>query len=497
MVPRLRGNIRFKAARVPYTTPRYVTSVTRLYSSGCISFTGENTEAIALLTQTSIGPNSRSTAWAEFSTAPASETSTGRTIAWPPSDSISRFAASSPSIPRAISPTLAPCLPNWRAAARPKPADAPVITTTSFFTASPSLSSIDKCLNKFAYLIGDFGQRNLFPVRLAASQGFRKVQRLLHLDLGRHGRFERIDCRLQDGRPGSAEKFSQDPSAICRIFHAETDATTGMGERGEIDGMQVDRIFGIAQENHLLPLDLSERVVLDNHNFDGKFVLDRGYEVGHQHGKAAISDKSDALAIRKRDLRRDRIRQTRSHRRQISRQRVHLPAAHQNVTRPPGCNGSAVATHDCVILQSLAQLPRYNLWFHRLVGAGCALLHQFPPILHSGICLLREFTILFAGKERNQFAQRIPAIADQSDFDRVTQSNSFRIKLDLHPFRLARFRHELDVREGTAHDQHCVAIFQCFLRGLGSKQANTARCVWTVIRNRGFSEQRFYDRCAK
>ena len=79
MVPRSRGSMRFKAARVPYTTPRYVTSVTRLYSSAFISFTGENTEAIALFTHISIGPNSCSTDAAAFSIALASATSRGST----------------------------------------------------------------------------------------------------------------------------------------------------------------------------------------------------------------------------------------------------------------------------------------------------------------------------------------------------------------------------------------------------------------------------------
>ena len=45
------------AAIVPYTTPRYVTSVTRLNSSGVISLKGENTDVMASFTHTSMGPN--------------------------------------------------------------------------------------------------------------------------------------------------------------------------------------------------------------------------------------------------------------------------------------------------------------------------------------------------------------------------------------------------------------------------------------------------------
>lgn len=78
MVPRLRGAIRLSAASVPYTAPKYVTCVTRSNSRGVICRMGENTDTIALFTQTSIGPSSSSMRWAAASTASASATSTGR-----------------------------------------------------------------------------------------------------------------------------------------------------------------------------------------------------------------------------------------------------------------------------------------------------------------------------------------------------------------------------------------------------------------------------------
>ena len=112
-----------------------MTSVTRLNSSGSISSIGENTDVIALFTQTSIGPNSRSTFSAALSIAAGSATSAGRTSARPPPCSISFFAESRRSWLREMSPTDAPCSPKSRAMARPRPAEAPVITTTSGFLA--------------------------------------------------------------------------------------------------------------------------------------------------------------------------------------------------------------------------------------------------------------------------------------------------------------------------------------------------------------------------
>src|SRR3954453_19749376 len=130
IVPRSRGCMRSSAAFVPQTVPRYVTSVARLNSSGSTSLNGAKTVVIALLTQTSIGPNASSTAVAAESTASQSATSQGSTSARPPASSTSLRASSRASRVRAMRPIRAPSCAKRRATARPPPADAPVITTT-------------------------------------------------------------------------------------------------------------------------------------------------------------------------------------------------------------------------------------------------------------------------------------------------------------------------------------------------------------------------------
>src|SRR5574338_1382138 len=105
-----------------------------------VSRTVEKTDAMALLTQTAIGPKWCSIIAAACSTASASATSHGIAIASPPRSCTSRLAASSPSIPRAIRPMRAPSLAKRRAVARPTPADAPVITTTSDIDERPPLT---------------------------------------------------------------------------------------------------------------------------------------------------------------------------------------------------------------------------------------------------------------------------------------------------------------------------------------------------------------------
>src|SRR5690349_8664537 len=93
-----------------------------------MSQTRANTDAIASLTQTSIGPSSASACSAAASTCVASATSVGMTSAVPPSRRTSSAAACSASSLRATSAMRAPRLANSRAVARPTPAEAPVRT---------------------------------------------------------------------------------------------------------------------------------------------------------------------------------------------------------------------------------------------------------------------------------------------------------------------------------------------------------------------------------
>ena len=129
MVPRLRGRMWFSAASVPLTNPRYVTSVTRRNSSGVILETGEKTVTMAAFTHTSIGPSSRSNAFAASNIASASDVSAGKIITGTPSCISSPLVCSSAAFSRAISPSQAPSCAKRVAIARPTPALAPVTIT--------------------------------------------------------------------------------------------------------------------------------------------------------------------------------------------------------------------------------------------------------------------------------------------------------------------------------------------------------------------------------
>src|SRR6184192_3898214 len=114
---------------------------------------------------------------------------------------------------------------------------------------------------------------------------------------------------------------------------------------------------------------------------------------------------------------------------------------------PPGCNGSAIATYDGIIPQTLTKFPSHDLWFHRLVAPRRAFFHDLPPVFHRGLRGLKETSVLFAFQQWNQLAQSVAAVADQPDLHRVSQSYAFRVELDLNAPSLVRLRHELDVRK--------------------------------------------------
>jgi len=51
----------------------------------------------------------------------------------------------------------------------------------------------------------------------------------------------------------------------------------------KINRLQIAAIFGIAQENHLLPFDLTKCVVLDDHDLQRQFVFHSRCKFRHEH----------------------------------------------------------------------------------------------------------------------------------------------------------------------------------------------------------------------
>src|SRR6266550_7073937 len=102
---------------------------------------------------------------------------------------------------------------------------------------------------------------------------------------------------------------------------------------------------------------------------------------------------------------------------------MYLTSSGWNVPRPPGSNRSAITTHDRVIAQSIAELPRYDLRLHGLVRPRGEFFHEFSPVFHPGLRCLQKASLVLALQERNQLAQSVAAVAHQSHLDRVPQSD--------------------------------------------------------------------------
>jgi hypothetical protein len=83
--------------------------------------------------------------------------------------------------------------------------------------------------------------------------------------------------------------------------------------------------------------------------------------------------------------------------------------------------------------------------------------HHRAPVAHPGLRRREEGAVLLATQPPVQLRQRLAAVADQPDLDRMAQADALRVAVDLHPARLPGLRVVFDVREGRADDQHRVA----------------------------------------
>ncbi len=144
-----------------------------------------------------------------------------------------------------------------------------------------------------------------------------KCSACFSVDLRRHRRLVRVDHRLDQRRarawpaPRAASRRSL-PDRRC----VKPATPKPSRDRREVDRLQLADIFRIAQEDHLLPFDLAEHVVLDDDDLHVELVFHAGRELAHQHGEAAIADEARPPAARDR---RPRRRSRRAGRRPWSR----------------------------------------------------------------------------------------------------------------------------------------------------------------------------------
>src|SRR5256885_5436929 len=105
--------------------------------------------------------------------------------------------------------------------------------------------------------------------------------------LRRHGRFIGIDYSLDYNRTGLRQRAIHNGPALFRLLNSEAGGATCPGKGCKVDGREIATVFRIPEEYHLLPLNLSERIVLDDHDLDRELVPDRSDKFTHQHAEAA------------------------------------------------------------------------------------------------------------------------------------------------------------------------------------------------------------------
>src|SRR6185312_6499209 len=99
------------------------------------------------------------------------------------------------------------------------------------------------------------GEPNRYAIAIAARQ---RLTQMLCLAAGNHwrqGRLMRIDHALDHRRTIHVEGLSKLIVTMFGFFDMESLHSAGLCDFDEIDGREFNAVFGIAKEDHLLPLD--------------------------------------------------------------------------------------------------------------------------------------------------------------------------------------------------------------------------------------------------
>jgi len=100
-----------------------------------------------------------------------------------------------------------------------------------------------------------------------------------------------------------------------------------------VDGLQVAFVLGVAEEHHLLPFDLPQRVVLDHDDLDIQAIAHDGRQLAHQHAEPAVTREGDDLSMWKRKCSRNGVWDTAAHRGQQSRTGERVTLARVEISR--------------------------------------------------------------------------------------------------------------------------------------------------------------------
>src|SRR2546421_12083620 len=121
------------------------------------------------------------------------------------------------------------------------------------------------------------------------------MRRLLQRRFRWQWRLVRINYDFNQCRPARSDGFSERRAYAFGPLDRPAKAAARFGVLREVRVIEFAAVFRIAQEDDLLPTNLSERVVLDDDDDDRQIVFARRQELAHQHREAAVADERDRL----------------------------------------------------------------------------------------------------------------------------------------------------------------------------------------------------------
>jgi hypothetical protein len=196
----------------------------------------------------------------------------------------------------------------------------------------------------------------------------------------------------------------------------------------------------------------------------------------------AVADERDHRPLGMRELRRDRVRHARPHRRERARKRRHHPPPQLEIAREPVGGGAGVGGEDAVVGETRRKLPEDELRIDRVRRLLRAIGHQVPPVLHRLLDPVTPRAVLLPLEQRQQHSQRFRRVADQLHLHRVPDADAPCVDVDLDSAGIAFARKELRVREARAHHQQRVAVRHQLPARPGAEEADRTGDEREVVR---------------
>ena len=226
------------------------------------------------------------------------------------------------------------------------------------------------------------------------------------LTLRRQGRLEWIHHRFQNRRAGRVQELLNGRPQFFGSSTLKPMPPQACANAAKSIGLQIHSILRIAQKDHLLPLDLSQRVVLDDDDLDRQLVLHRGrrsrpstWRIRHRPQTRRTADRDRRVAPRCVYGKPGAMVARLPDRLCIWPRLTGISRAHQ----------VAIVPLSQLTMASLRRrLPSSQATTCGFIGLSMRVARfsiSFPPIFHSRLGRLEETAVVFLFQQRSQVLQ--------------------------------------------------------------------------------------------